>query len=122
MYYVYILTNKPNGVLYIGITNDLVKRVYQHKQNLVEGFTKKYHVHMLVYFEQFQQVKDAILREKQMKSRMILQVHDELVFEVPAGEQDPVSRMVRHEMENAATLDVPLKVDVGAGRNWAEAH
>ncbi len=67
MYYVYILTNKPNGVLYIGITNDLVKRVYQHKQNLVEGFTKKYHVHMLVYFEQFQQVKDAILREKQMK-------------------------------------------------------
>ncbi len=55
-------------------------------------------------------------------SLMILQVHDELVFEVPAGEQDPVSRMVRHEMENAATLDVPLKVDVGAGRNWAEAH
>ncbi len=66
-YYVYILTNSSR-TLYIGVTNDLVRRVYQHRQMLVEGFTKKYNVSWLVYYEQTQDVKAAILREKQIKA------------------------------------------------------
>ena len=66
-YYVYILANGRNGTLYIGVTDNLVQRVYQHKNNLVEGFTKKYGVHNLVYYEQHQDISEAILREKQMK-------------------------------------------------------
>ena len=66
-YYVYIMASKKSGTLYIGVTNDLVKRVYEHKQNLVEGFTKKYNIHMLVYFEQTNDIASAITREKQMK-------------------------------------------------------
>jgi DNA polymerase-1 len=59
---------------------------------------------------------------KGMKSRMILQVHDELVFEAAPEEVDALTAMVKHEMENALPLDVPVRVDVGMGRNWAEAH
>ncbi len=66
-YYVYILASKKNGTLYIGVTGDLVKRVYEHKQNEVEGFTKQYHVHNLVYYEIHKDVNEALLREKQMK-------------------------------------------------------
>ncbi|MBL7107439.1 MAG: GIY-YIG nuclease family protein [Phycisphaerae bacterium] len=66
-YYVYILASKKNGTIYIGITNNLAKRIYQHKTNLVEGFTKKYQVHNLVYFEYFVNVSSAINREKQLK-------------------------------------------------------
>lgn len=66
-YYVYILASQKYGTLYIGITNNLLKRVYQHKEGLVAGFTKKYHVHQLVYYEVHGDVNEAILREKQMK-------------------------------------------------------
>ncbi len=66
-YYVYILASKKNGTLYIGVTSDLVRRVYEHKYNLVEGFTKKYAVHSLVYFESTESVESAITREKQLK-------------------------------------------------------
>ena len=66
-YYVYILASKRNGTLYIGVTNDLVRRVYEHKSDSVEGFTKKYQVHDLVYFEQADDVGAAIAREKQLK-------------------------------------------------------
>ena len=66
-YYVYILASKKNGVLYIGVTNDLIRRIYEHKNNLVDGFTKKYFVHRLVYFEQTPDVISAITREKQIK-------------------------------------------------------
>ena len=66
-YYVYILASRKNGTLYIGVTNDLLKRVYEHRQNIVEGFTKKYNVHMLVYFEQTNDIESAIIKEKQMK-------------------------------------------------------
>ena len=66
-YYVYILTNKSSRVMYIGVTNDLERRVYEHKQELVEGFTKRYHVHKLVYFETTTNVRSAIEREKQLK-------------------------------------------------------
>lgn len=67
-YYLYILTNKTNTVLYTGITSDLVKRVYEHKQHLVEGFTSKYNVDKLVYFEVFYDAENAIKREKQIKN------------------------------------------------------
>jgi putative endonuclease len=66
-YYLYILASKRNGTLYIGVTNNLTKRVYEHKNNLVSGFTKKYGVHILVYYEVFSDVDQAILREKRMK-------------------------------------------------------
>jgi len=67
-FYVYIMTNKVNTVLYTGVTNDIRKRVYEHKQKLVEGFTKKYNVVKLVYYEAFADCASAIQREKQIKS------------------------------------------------------
>lgn len=66
-YCVYILANKKNGTLYIGVTGNLLLRISQHKKRLVEGFTKKYKVDKLVYFEKFNNVNDAIRREKQLK-------------------------------------------------------
>ena len=66
-YYVYILTNKSNRVMYIGVTNNLERRVYEHKHELVEGFTKRYHVHKLVYYEATTDVRAAIEREKHLK-------------------------------------------------------
>ena len=66
-YYVYILASKRNGTLYIGITSDLTKRVYEHKSNFIDGFTKKYHVHTLVYYEIHNDPYHAITREKQIK-------------------------------------------------------
>jgi putative endonuclease len=66
-YYVYILASKRNGTLYIGITNDLARRVYEHKSGLIKGFTKKYSVNKLVYFESTNDVNAAILREKRLK-------------------------------------------------------
>lgn len=67
-FYVYIITNKANTVLYTGMTNDVRKRVYEHKQKLVEGFTKKYNVVKLVYYEAFGDCISAIKREKQIKA------------------------------------------------------
>ena len=68
MYYVYILTNKDNRVMYIGMTNNLVRRIGEHKSEFVDCFTKRYHVHNLVYFEEYSDVNAAIAREKQLKS------------------------------------------------------
>ena len=62
------MASKKNGTLYIGVTSHLIRRIYQHKQELIEGFTKKYRVHKLVYYETMKDVKDAIKREKQLKS------------------------------------------------------
>lgn len=66
-YYVYILSSKRNGTLYIGVTNDLERRLYEHKNNLVDGFTKKYNVHNLVYYESANDINAALQREKQLK-------------------------------------------------------
>ena len=66
-YYVYIMANRTNAVLYAGVTNDLKRRVCEHKQKLIEGFTKKYNVVKLVYYEAFNTIEDAIKREKQIK-------------------------------------------------------
>ncbi len=65
--YIYIMTNKSNGTLYVGVTSDIVKRVYEHKNSLVDGFTKQYNLKNLVYFEIFDCIEDAIGREKQLK-------------------------------------------------------
>jgi putative endonuclease len=67
-YYVYIMTNKHNNVLYTGITNNLKRRVYEHKEKLVGGFTKKYNITKLVYYEVFGDPENAIVREKQIKA------------------------------------------------------
>lgn len=67
-YFVYILANYNNTVLYVGMTNDLVRRVYEHKNKLVKGFTEKYNVNKLVYFEQCNDSLVAIKREKQLKA------------------------------------------------------
>ena len=67
MYYVYILTNWNNKVLYTGVTNNLERRLYEHKNKLIDGFTKKYNVDKLVYFDYTTDVKSAIAREKQIK-------------------------------------------------------
>ena len=66
-YYIYIMTNRGRNVLYIGVTNDLERRVNEHKSDMIEGFTKRYHLHVLVYYEMYGDVKDAIRREKQLK-------------------------------------------------------
>ena len=67
MYYVYILSNWDDSVLYIGVTSNLPKRLFEHRNHLVDGFTKKYNVHKLVYFEETTDVNSAIAREKQLK-------------------------------------------------------
>jgi len=65
--YVYILASNRNGTLYVGVTSDLIKRVYQHRNGLVAGFTKRYHVHNLVWIEAHECMESAILREKELK-------------------------------------------------------
>ncbi len=67
-YYVYIMTNKNHTVFYVGMTNDLIRRVHQHKEKLVEGFTKRYNLTKLVYYEVAETAMAAIAREKQLKA------------------------------------------------------
>ena len=67
MYFVYILSNWDDSVLYIGVTSNLPRRLYEHRNGLVDGFTKKYNVHKLIYFEQTNDAYSAISREKQLK-------------------------------------------------------
>jgi putative endonuclease len=82
--YVYILTNRPNGTLYVGVTSDLVRRVAEHREGAVKGFTKRYGLKRLVYFEVYDEIVTAIQREKNMKHwsrtwkvRLILQSNPE---------------------------------------------
>ncbi len=65
--YVYILASKKNGTLYVGVTSNLLRRIWEHKNDLVEGFTKNYNVHVLVFYEIFSEMYPAITREKQLK-------------------------------------------------------
>ncbi|MBA2589425.1 MAG: GIY-YIG nuclease family protein [Alphaproteobacteria bacterium] len=66
-YFVYLLASKPQGTLYVGVTSNLAGRIHEHKEDLRDGFTKKYGVHRLVWFEEFAYIQDAILREKRIK-------------------------------------------------------
>ena len=67
-YFVYIMANKKNGTVYVGVTNNLIRRVYEHKNDLAEGFTSRYAVHSLVWFESTPSIQAAIKREKQIKN------------------------------------------------------
>ena len=67
MYYIYFLTNQSNSVLYIGVTDNLNRRLHEYKSEQFDSFTKKYHIHKLVYFEKYSKINDAIAREKQLK-------------------------------------------------------
>jgi putative endonuclease len=67
MYFVYLLASRRNGTLYVGLTNDLARRVEQHRAGTVPGFTRRYGVHTLVWFESFERIDEAIAREKQLK-------------------------------------------------------
>ena len=68
MYYVYMLTNKTKSVLYTGVTNNLKRRIYEHKSKLIDRFTKRYNVDLLVYYEEYSNINEAILREKSIKN------------------------------------------------------
>ncbi len=67
IYYVYILASRKNGTLYTGVTNNLMRRVFEHKKGFIKGFTQKYNVHRLVYFEETSDIQSALKREKQLK-------------------------------------------------------
>lgn len=67
--YVYLLASRKNGTLYTGVTSDLIKRVWQHKNDVVDGFSKKYNIHLLVWYEVHDEIGSAIVREKQIKER-----------------------------------------------------
>ena len=67
MYYTYILANDNNKLLYIGVTDNIQRRWYEHKNELIDGYTKRYHIHKLVYVEEYNYIMDAITREKQLK-------------------------------------------------------
>ena len=94
-YYIYILASRPGGAIYVGVTNDLIRRVYDHKSGTVDGFTKRYDVNKLVYYEQYVDIRDALQREKNMKhwprawkTRLIAQQNSswrDLYEEIAAG-------------------------------------
>ena len=65
--WIYIITNKSNSTIYIGVTSNLVKRIYEHKNHIVKGFSSKYNLNKLIYYEQYEQIEEAILREKRLK-------------------------------------------------------
>ena len=66
-YYVYMMASKKNGILYVGVTSNLIKRIYEHKENAVKGFTDKYNIHKLVYYEECNDIIEAITRERRIK-------------------------------------------------------
>ncbi len=88
-YYVYVLASKRNGTLYVGVTSNLIRRIYEHKSNLVKGFTEKYDVHMLVHYESCESVESAIGREEQLKEA------EELEAKADRGDQSTMDRPVR---------------------------
>ncbi len=65
--WIYILTNRPNGILYVGVTNDLVRRIWEHRKGVIQGFTKRYGLKRLVYFKQYDDIQTAIQRERNIK-------------------------------------------------------
>ena len=86
-YFIYILTNKTNTTVYIGITNNLVRRIYEHKNKFVDGFTKKYNLIKLVYFELFEDPESAIKREKTLKN-LVRRKKDKLIESKNPGWRD----------------------------------
>ena len=103
IYYVYILTNKNNTVLYIGVTNDLVRRCHEHKSKLHKGFTEKYNVDKLVYYEVFDFIEDAIKREKQLKGYSRIK-KDNLIDSVNPGRNELYNNGVIKKIPHSASL------------------
>jgi putative endonuclease len=92
-YFVYLMASRPNSTLYLGVTGDLATRAYEHKQELRDGFTKKYGVHRLVWFEEFSDVHEAILREKRInKWRRVWKI--ELIEEINPAWSDLLEQIV----------------------------
>ena len=92
IYYIYILTNTHNTTLYVGVTSNLLKRIYQHKHKVVDGFTKKYNLCKLVYFEEFSSIEEAIKREKYLKGKT-RRYKDSLVNSLNPGWSDLYSEL-----------------------------
>ena len=105
-FYVYIITNKNNTTFYIGVTNDLMRRMWEHKNELIEGFSKKYKLKKLVYYEEYEKIEDAIRREKQLKNwhrewkmNLIKEMNPE--FKDLSGDWfTEMPKRVRHDSEN----------------------
>ena len=108
-YFVYILTNKSNKVLYIGVTNNLERRIFEHKNKMVNGFTKKYNLTKLVHFEETSDIQSAIEREKQLKNwhrdwkmKLITDFNPEwrdLIAEGEKRDAEPMLNQVQHKVQ-----------------------
>ncbi len=107
--YVYMLASKPNGTLYTGVTSNLIRRVSEHREGIVDGFTNRYGIHRLVYFERFESIVSAISREKQIKKwRRAWKV--ELIHTYNPGWKDLYGRLVGEEGDG-----FPPRIEYGAG-------
>jgi putative endonuclease len=93
-YYTYIITNKYNTVLYIGFTGDLTKRIYQHRNKLLKGFSQRYSLYKLVYYEVFQDPENAIMREKSLK-RLVRRKKNELINEFNSEWEDLYNEILK---------------------------
>jgi len=103
IYYIYILTNRNGNVLYIGVTNDLVRRCFEHKNKLYKGFTEKYNVDKLVYYEIFDFIDDAIKREKQLKGYSRIK-KDNLIDKVNPERNELYDKGVIKQIPHSALL------------------
>jgi predicted GIY-YIG superfamily endonuclease len=103
-YWVYILANKPGGTLYIGVTNNLVRRVYEHRESLADGFTKRYGIKTLVYFESLETIAAALQREKEYQT-LVARVENRS----DRCEQPRLARSVRRYCPLARTMDCRVK-------------
>ena len=119
-YWVYIFASGLGSTLYIGVTNDLVRRIYEHRMGFADGFTKKYRVHRLVYFESYGDVEAAIRREKQLKNgtgpgrygSLRRKIRIEMICTPKLRCPEPLGRRVRE----------PSWVPAKAGIRWSQAH
>ena len=103
IYYIYILASKNNSVLYVGVTNDLVRRCHEHKMKLIKGFTEKYNVNKLVYYEVFDHIDFAVKREKQIKGYSRAK-KDLLIDKVNSEREELYHNGVIKEISHSATL------------------
>ena len=116
LYFVYILANRRNGTLYVGVTSDVMRRTWQHKSDLVEGFTKKYGIHILVWFEMHGDIHEAIAREKRLK-RWNRAWKIKLIEENNSGWNDLYDRLlVEIALPDLAGSPSPREAEASLGR------
>ena len=104
-YWVYILASEPGGTLYVGVTNNLVRRVYEHREGLAESFTKRYHIKTLVYFEAHETIAAALQREKNINQTLVARVENRF----DRCGQSQLARLVRRYCPLARTMDCRVK-------------